>query len=215
MEIKVLKNILDANDQIAFNNQIQLNKNHVFALNIMSSPGSGKTTMITKTINNLNHIIKIGVIEGDVASSIDAEKIANLSIPVVQINTGGSCHLNANSIQSALTNLPLDKINLLLIENVGNLICPGEFYLGENKKVVLLSVPEGDDKPYKYPLLFSIADVVIVTKIDLLPFFDFNLDQLIKTITNMNQSAQIFPISSKTGEGIDKWIDWLKSQIKK
>ena len=213
MEIKVLKDILDANEQMALSNRDLLEKQKILCLNIMSSPGSGKTTLIMETIKRIKDEYQIGVIEGDIASSIDAEKIASLSIPVVQINTGGGCHLDANSVKSALHNLPLSSIKLLLIENVGNLICPGEFNLGESKKIVLLSVPEGDDKPFKYPLIFSIADVVLITKIDLLPYFDFHLDNFIKVVTDMNQKAKIFPLSSKTGEGIQAWIDWLKASL--
>ena len=170
MEIKVLKDILSANDQIAERNRALLDSKKVTVLNVMSSPGSGKTSLILETIRALKKKVRIGVIEGDIASSIDAQKVGQEKVPVVQINTGGECHLEAGQVGRALESLPLDKIDLLLIENVGNLVCPGEFKLGEDKKVLILSVPEGDDKVHKYPLLFSMADAIVISKIDLLPY---------------------------------------------
>jgi len=160
MEIKVLKDILGANDQIAAKNRELLDKNKVFAINVMASPGAGKTSFVLQTIKALKGKIKIGVIEGDIASSIDAETVAEEGVPVVQINTGGECHLEAIQIQNALNNLPLADIDLLLIENVGNLVCPAEFSLGEHLKILIASVPEGDDKPFKYPLMFNTVDAL-------------------------------------------------------
>ena len=180
----------------------------------MSSPGSGKTSLILQTINRLKQETRIAVIEGDVASSLDADKVHKQGVPVVQINTAGGCHLDANMMENALNNLPLEDIDLLFIENVGNLICPAEFALGEHKKVVLLSLPEGDDKPYKYPLMFAGADVVLINKIDLLPHLDFNIDSFCKAVTGLNPKVEIFQISCKTVEGLEQWTSWLLAQIK-
>lgn len=213
MEVKVLKNILSANDQIAAQNRQILDSKGIFAINIMASPGAGKTSFLLETIKRLKTKYKIGVIEGDVASRIDADRISQEKIPVIQINTGGECHLDANMTSTALGNLPLDKIKLLFIENVGNLICPGEFQLGENKKVLIASVPEGDDKPYKYPLMFHIADVIILNKIDLLPYVRFSIDNFTKGVRELNQQAEIIPVSCTTGEGIEKWIAWLLTTL--
>ncbi len=206
MEIKVLKDILGANEAIARKNRDRLDSHGILTINIMSSPGAGKTSLILQTINRLKPKTRMAVIEGDVASSIDADKVNQQGVPVIQINTGGGCHLDANMTERALDNLPLEEIDLLLIENVGNLICPAEFNLGEHKKVMLLSMPEGDDKPHKYPLMFSEADVVLVNKIDLLPYLDFNLDAFHKVVTGLNPKVKIFPVSCKTGEGLDAWF---------
>ncbi|MFH0768198.1 MAG: hydrogenase nickel incorporation protein HypB [Chloroflexota bacterium] len=214
MEIKVLQDILSANDTIAKRNQERLDKHGILTINVMSSPGAGKTSLILQTINGLKPKIRVAVIEGDVASRIDADKVHQQGVPVVQINTGGGCHLDANMTENALNNLPLEEADLLLIENVGNLICPAEFALGEHKRVMLLSVPEGDDKPYKYPLMFTEADVVLVNKVDLLPYLDFNIDAFYKVVTGLNPKAKIFPVSCKTGEGLEAWLSWLKDQIK-
>jgi hydrogenase nickel incorporation protein HypB len=180
----------------------------------MSSPGAGKTSLILKTISQLNLKIKITVIEGDVASSVDAEKISELGAAVVQINTAGGCHLDANMIENALNNLPLEDTDLLLIENVGNLICPVEFALGEHKRVVISSLPEGDDKPIKYPAMFADADVVLINKIDLQPYLDFNIDSFQKTVTGLNPKVRIFPVSCQTGKGLEAWFSWLEAAAK-
>lgn len=214
MEIKVIQNILSANDAIAGKNQELLKKNNVLAVNIMSSPGAGKTSLILQTIDSLKPEANIAVIEGDIASRIDADKVHEQGVPVVQINTDGGCHLEANMTEDALSSLPLKEIDLVLIENVGNLVCPAEFKLGEDKKVMLLSIPEGDDKPYKYPLMFAESDAVLINKIDLLPYLDFNVDAFTKAVTGMNPKAKIFPVSCKTGEGLDAWVSWLKKAIK-
>jgi hydrogenase nickel incorporation protein HypB len=209
MEVKVLKDILGANDQIAQRNRMLLDEKEIFAINLMSSPGAGKTSLVLETIKKLKGKVQIGVIEGDVRSSLDAEKVSEEKVPVVQINTGGECHLDANMINRALDSLVLEDIKLLLIENVGNLICPGEFELGVHKKVLLSSLPEGDDKPYKYPLMFHIADVVLVNKIDLSPYLKFDLDNFSKGVRGINQNAELFQISCTTGQGIENWISWL------
>ncbi len=213
MEVKVLKNILSANDQIAARNRELLDSKGIFTINIMSSPGAGKTSLLLETIKRLKDRFKIGVIEGDISSRIDADRIAQEGVPAVQINTGGECHLDANMTGTALANMPLDKINLLFIENVGNLICPGEFQLGENKKVLISSVPEGDDKPYKYPLMFHIADVIVLNKIDLLPYVRFNMENFTKGVKALNQNAEIIQVSCVTGEGLDKWVAWLLANV--
>ena len=214
MEIRVLKDILSANDAIARRNRDRLDKLGILAINIMASPGAGKTSLVLQTIKRLKSTTKIVVIEGDVASRIDADKVHEQGVPVIQINTGGGCHLDANMTENALNNLPLEGIDLLLIENVGNLICPAEFALGEHKRVMLLSMPEGDDKPHKYPLMFSEADVVLINKVDLLPYLDFNVDAFAKTVTGLNPKAKIFQVSCKTGEGLEPWFSWLAGEIK-
>jgi hydrogenase nickel incorporation protein HypB len=213
MEIKVLKDILSANDQTAGRNRALLDLKEVTAFNIMSSPGSGKTSLILETIRVLKKQVRIGVIEGDIASTIDAQKVVQEKVPVVQINTGGECHLEAGQVGRALESLPLDKIDLLLIENVGNLVCPGEFKLGEHKKVLILSVPEGDDKIHKYPLLFSIADAIVISKTDLLPYARFDIPGFLKALKGMNRRAKIFQVSCTTREGIGEWAEWVRSSM--
>jgi hydrogenase nickel incorporation protein HypB len=215
MEIKVLKNILGANDQIAAKNHELLDVHKVFAVNIMASPGAGKTSVVVQTIRALKRKVKIGVIEGDIASSIDAETVAKEGVPVVQINTGGECHLESFQIQNALNNMPLADIDLLLIENVGNLVCPAEFSIGEDLKVLIASVPEGDDKPFKYPLMFNMVDVLVLNKIDLLPYVKFNVDAYTKTVKNINAKAKIFKVSCTTGEGVQTWAKWLATRMKR
>jgi len=214
MKVKVLKNILDANQQIASRNQQMLDSKGVLAINIMSSPGAGKTSLILHTINRLKDKVRVGVIEGDIASSIDADRISEAGVPVVQINTGGECHLDANMVGNALDSLSLDEIDLLLIENVGNLICPAEFKTGAHKRVMLLSLPEGDDKPYKYPLMFTESEVIIVNKVDLLPVLDFDFTAFHHVVTGLNPGVRIFRLSCRTGEGIEQWTSWLESELK-
>lgn len=215
MKIKVLKNIASANDSIAGKNQEILNKYGVTAINIMSSPGAGKTSFILQTIDRLREKLKIAVIEGDVASKVDADKIDAQGIPVVQINVGGSCSLEAHMISSALEKMALKGLDMLIVENVGNLICPAEFDLGEHKKVVIASLPEGDDKPVKYPLIFSEANAVIINKMDLAPYLDFNVQNFRKVVTGLNPDVKIFQVSCKTGDGLKEWCQWLLKQTKK
>jgi len=215
MKVKVLQNILDANNQIANRNLKTLDSHQIFALNIMSSPGAGKTSFILQTIARLKDKVKIAVIEGDIASTIDADRISDTGVPVVQINTGGACHLDANMLSNALDSLELENIDLLLIENVGNLVCPAEFRLGEHKRVALLSIPEGDDKPHKYPLMFTESEVIIINKIDLLPLLDFDFASFRRAVTGLNPKVRLFQVSSKTGDGFDEWITWLETELKK
>jgi hydrogenase nickel incorporation protein HypB len=215
MEIKVVKDILDANERMAQRNRKLFDGNNLFAVDLMSSPGAGKTSLILQTLKNLKGKVKIGVVEGDVSSSLDAEAIGKEGVPVVQINTGGGCHLDANMLSTALDDMPLKELQLLFIENVGNLICPAEFTLGEHIRVLISSVPEGDDKPFKYPLMFNTVDAVLINKIDLLPHLKFDIDAFSRTVKGMNQKVAVFPISCTTGEGIEQWVSWLLSQMKR
>jgi len=217
MTVKVLtikEDILGINKEKAIKNRERLDRYHVLAINIMSSPGAGKTSLILQTINRLKSKTRVAVIEGDIASQIDADKVFQHGVPVIQINTAGGCHLDANMIEKALDNLPLEKIDLLLIENVGNLVCPAEFALGEHRKVMLLSMPEGDDKPHKYPLMFTETDVVLVNKVDLLPYLDFNIAAFNQVVNGLNPRSKIFPVSCKTGEGLEAWFSWLEKETK-
>lgn len=213
MEIKVLKNILGANEQLAQKNRALLDKNNVFTVNMMSSPGAGKTSLILQTIKRLKGKTRIGVIEGDMRSSLDAEIIGKEGVPVIQINTGGECHLDANMVQNALGNMPLEDMELLFIENIGNLICPAEFTLGDHKKVIVSSIPEGHDKPLKYPLMFHEADIVLLNKIDLLPYVKFDLKTFSQAVRGISEKLEIIPISCTTGEGIEEWVSWLLAQM--
>jgi hydrogenase nickel incorporation protein HypB len=213
MEIKVIKDILGANEQIAARNRQLFDNNKVFAVNLMSSPGAGKTSLILATLKRLKGKIKLGVIEGDVSSSLDAEAVAKEGVPVIQINTGGGCHLDANMVFSALGSMPLEDIKLLLIENVGNLICPAEFALGEHRKVLISSIPEGDDKPFKYPLMFHEADAILINKIDLLPYLNFDVQAFSRVVKGVNEKVKLIPISCVTGQGIDEWVSWLLGQM--
>jgi hydrogenase nickel incorporation protein HypB len=214
MKITVLQNIMSANDQLAAKNKALLEQNKVLSINIMSSPGAGKTTLLLETIRRLKDKVKIAVIEADIASTIDADKIAKEGIPAVQINTGGQCHIDANMVGNALEKLSLKDIQLLFIENVGNLICPADFRIGTRKSVMLLSIPEGDDKPFKYPLMFSTVDAVIISKMDYLPLSDFNLKTFTKAVTGMNPEVKLFQVSAKTGDGMQAWTGWLESLLK-
>ena len=207
--ITIKENILAANAERAEKNRQLLDSHHVRMLNLMSSPGSGKTSLILQTIHRLRSKYRIAVIEGDIASSIDADAVARHNIPAIQINTGGGCHLDAQMIAKALTRLDLERIDLIFIENVGNLVCTADFDLGAHKEIVILSIPEGDDKPHKYPLIFVEADVVLLNKIDVIPYFDFKLDLFPEIIRGLNPAARIFPVSAKTGEGMDRWISWI------
>ena len=214
MEIKVLRDVLSANDGIARRNQNRLDKHGILTINLMSSPGAGKTSLIMQTIGKLKGKTRIAVIEGDIASTIDADKVSKQGVAVVQINTAGGCHLDANMTENALNNLPLNDIDLLFIENVGNLICPAGFALGEHKRAMLLSLPEGDDKPYKYPSMFTEADVVLINKVDLLPYLDFNVVSFTKAVSGLNPKVKIFQVSCKTGQGLEDWFSWLQNQMK-
>lgn len=212
-QISVKKNILGANSKLAEDVRSRLDGHDVRMVNIMSSPGSGKTSLITRTINRFKDIYRIAVIEGDIASSIDAEKISKLNVRAIQINTGGGCHLDANMIDKALSDLELDRLDLVFVENVGNLVCTADFDLGAHKNAVILSIPEGDDKPYKYPVIFMEADIVLINKIDVLPYFDFDLDSFPQIMRGMNPSATVLPISAKSGEGLDDWFSWIEREL--
>lgn len=213
MKIPIVENILSANDRLAEENARLLAEKDILAVNIMASPGAGKTSLIVHTIEALRNRARIGVIEGDVASRVDADTIEALGVPVVQINTGGTCHLDANMVHGSLDQLPLANLDLVLIENVGNLICPTDFALGERIKVMVSSIPEGDDKPYKYPAMFAAVQGLVVNKIDLLPYVEFDLEGFRRLVTGLNSGVRVFEVSCKTGEGIPAWADWLASAI--
>lgn len=209
MEIKVMKNIMHANQKLAEENRDFFSSKGIKAVNIMASPGSGKTSTILKLIDAFGDKAHVAVVEGDIASSIDAEKIDKLGNPVVQINTGGGCHLDANMIKSAIESLNLKDGAILFIENVGNLVCPSSFDLGEGIKMVIASVPEGHDKPYKYTSMFEAADIVVLNKMDLMPYIDFDRDSFYKGVKALNENAEVIEISCKTGEGIEKLAQWM------
>jgi hydrogenase nickel incorporation protein HypB len=212
-KIDIQTPILDLNEKLAAENRKLFDEKGVFVLDLMASPGAGKTSTILATIAALRDNYNIAVIEGDIASSVDAEKIKAHGIPAVQINTGGACHLEANMIKRAIDPLDLDALDLIIVENVGNLVCPTEFYLGEHAKVMILSIPEGHDKPYKYPNIFQISEAVILNKYDTLPVFDFDEDEFNGVVASLNPKAPIFKMSATKGEGVDAWARWLKARI--
>ena len=209
MKIPVVKQILNANDEVADRNREVLAAAGIFGLNLMASPGAGKTSLIMATLDRLGPDQRPGVIEGDLAASIDADKIAARDVPVVQINTGGGCHLDAPMIQSALSSLPLDEIDLLFVENVGNLVCPADFALGTHRNVVVASVPEGSDKPYKYPGMFAAAHAVVLNKADMIEVFEFDVDYFRRGLEMVNPGVPLFILSCKSGAGMDQWMGWL------
>jgi len=216
-KIEIVQNILEANESIASQNQRLLDEHKVFAINIMSSPGAGKTSLILQTIARLKDRLRIGVVEGDFASAIDADKVKDEAAAVVQITTRNmseQCALIANMVSHALKCLPLGDIDLLLIENVGNLLCPSEFVLGEHKRIVISSLPEGDDKPIKYPVIFAGADAVLINKLDFQSYVDFDIAAFEKALKGLNPEVKIFRISCKTGEGIEGWCSWLLDELK-
>jgi hydrogenase nickel incorporation protein HypB len=208
-EISVQKRILSANDEVAAENRARLGEFAILAVNVMASPGAGKTSVILATAARLPQDVRPAVIEGDLASSIDTEKMLAAGIPATQINTGGNCHLDAPMIRAALPTLPLDEVDLLFIENVGNLVCPAEFDLGAERAVVIASVPEGHDKPYKYPGMFAAADAVVLNKSDLAAYFDFDVDYFRRGVAMVNPDAPVFVLSCRTGEGLEDWLAWL------
>jgi hydrogenase nickel incorporation protein HypB len=207
--LPVVEEILSANDLIAAENRRVLDAHKVVAVNVMASPGAGKTSLILRSIEALGNRVQVGVIEGDIAGRVDADKVANTGTPVVQINTGGGCHLDAPQVQSALAELPLDSIDLLFIENVGNLVCPTGFALGEHLNMMIAHVAEGDDKPIKYPGMFTMVDALVLNKVDLMPYIDFCLQDFLTAVRALNPDAPIFQVSCTTGEGIEAWTDWL------
>jgi hydrogenase nickel incorporation protein HypB len=213
VKISVVKNILEANQRIAEENRRRFSQNKLLVINFMSSPGAGKTSLLEKTILALKDDFRIGVIEGDIQSTYDAERIDQTGAPVVQINTGGACHLDSNMVEEALQNLDLARLDLLFIENVGNLVCPADFNLGEDLKAVILSVSEGDDKPLKYPLMFHVSNLLLINKIDLLPYCECNLDLIEERARKVNPNLTLFRVSCRTGEGLDLWTGWLRGKL--
>lgn len=216
-KVDIGKKILSANEEYALKNSRFLAEHRILCLNIISSPGSGKTTILVRTINELKDKIKVGVIEGDIQTDIDAERIRATQAAVIQINTNGACHLSAAQISGALGNLPMDDLSLIFVENVGNLVCPSAFELGENGKIAVLSVPEGDDKPAKYPAIFAKSKALLINKIDLLEAgaqVDFDIERVKVDARKLNKGLEIFPISAKTGEGMTGWYDWLIKSLK-
>ena len=213
MKVSVVKNVLDANDRIAAQNRELFDKNKVYVINLMSSPGAGKTSLVERTILALRDKYRIGVIEGDIQDTYDADRIAKLNIPVVQINTGGACHIDGNMIREALPTFDLSKTDLLIVENVGNLVCPAEFKIGENVKIMLLSTPEGADKPAKYPLMFQESAALLINKIDLMPYVDFDLEKAKHDALSLHQDLKLFEVSCKAATGLDGWIAWLTQRI--
>jgi len=212
--VDVGKKILIANEEYALKNSQFLAEQKKLCLNMISSPGSGKTTILVRTISELKNRIKIGVIEGDIQTDIDAKRIRATKAPAVQIETGGSCHLSAAQVSGALKNLPVSDLDLIFIENVGNLICPSAFELGEWGKIVVLSVTEGDDKPAKYPTIFAKSKVLLINKIDLLTQVDFDIERVKADARKLNKDIEIFPVSAKTGQGMAEWYNWLKESVK-
>jgi len=212
-KVRVVEEALDANNTIAAANRADFDRHDVTVLNLMSAPGAGKTSLLERALAEPIEGVRVGVLEGDVQGSLDAERLAGAHVPVVQLNTdpgfGGECHLDANMVRSAIPALPLAEIDLLVIENVGNLVCPALFDLGEQARVVIVSVTEGDDKPQKYPHMFRVADVLLINKIDLLPYVRFDMDRCIASARDINPSAQVLRLSAETGEGMSGWYDWL------
>lgn len=214
MKVSVVRNILEANERIAAQNKALFDENKIFVVNLMSSPGAGKTSLLERTIDTLKEEIRIAVIEGDIQSSQDAERVAEKGIPVVQINTGGACHLDGNMIRDTFGEFNFKELDLLVVENVGNLVCPAEFRVGEDFKAMILSVAEGDDKPSKYPLMFHESKVLLINKIDLLPYVDCSLEKVRQDALKINPDLIIFEVSCKTGQGLNGWYDWLRNEVK-
>lgn len=212
--IEIKQSVFEDNDADANRLREELRQENTFLLNLMSSPGSGKTTTLTKTINELKDEFRIGVMEADIDSDVDAQTISSTGAKVIQLHTGGMCHLDADMTRQGIKELGTENIDLVILENVGNLVCPAEFDTGSTKNAMILSVPEGDDKPLKYPLMFSICDVLLINKIDVLEYFDFNIDLCTQRAKKLNPNIKVIPISARTGEGISEWTDWLRKQVK-
>ncbi len=213
MKIPVIRKILEKNEERATELRERFDKNNTLVLNLISSPGAGKTTLLVRTLSALKDQFKMGVIEGDIQTTADAERIAQTGVQTVQINTEGACHLDSNMIYAATQKMDLGGLDILFVENVGNLVCPAEFKVGEDFKIALLSIPEGDDKPEKYPLLFSEAKVLLLNKIDLLPYLDFDVEKVKRVVKTLNKDIEIFMVSAKTGQGFDEWLTWLKNRV--
>ena len=212
--IQVIENILNANDRIALENRQILDHAGVFSLNFMASPGAGKTSLIEQTVKRLRNTLRIAVIDGDIATSLDADRAANAGAVAVQINTGGECHLDAVMLHEALPSLDLKNLDLLIVENVGNLVCPANFSLGTHKSILIASIPEGDDKPHKYPGMYRGVDALVINKVDLLPYIPFKMDFFKQGVEILNPNLVTFPLSCQTGEGLQPWFDWLTEQVK-
>ena len=212
--IEIKQSIFADNDRDAEKLREELKEKGTFLLNLMSSPGAGKTTTLSRTIEALKDELKIGVMEADIDSDVDAKTIAGLGVKAIQLHTGGMCHLDADMTRQGLRALEVDEVDLAILENVGNLVCPAEFDTGAVKNAMILSVPEGDDKPLKYPLMFSVCDVVLINKIDVLPYFDFDMDKVKEYIAMRNPNAKVIPICAKTGEGVEEWTRWLAQEVK-
>ena len=213
--IPVVEKILSANDQLAQNNRSRFEEAGIFAVNLMASPGAGKTSLIEHTVQALAPNFRLAAIDGDIATSIDADRAAAAGATAVQINTGGECHLDAVMLEGALNQLDLKQLDLLLVENVGNLVCPANFKLGTHKNILIASIPEGDDKPYKYPGMYQDVDALVINKIDLLPYIPFDMDYFRKGVQILNPDLVTFPISCITKEGLDEWIEWLSQHVKR
>lgn len=213
MEIKIVKQILEWNEDVSDKVKETLSEKKVCLVNVMGSPGAGKTSLITDIINRLRDTYKIGVIEGDIAGAIDADKIDKMGIPVVQLQTDGACHIEAMSIQHMLSFFNLDELDVLFVENIGNLVCPAEFNIGEDFRVAILSVPEGDDKVEKYPLMFATCDGLVMNKYDMKQYFDFDDKRVERNVLDLNGKAKVFRVSTKTGEGAEDFIEWLSARI--
>ena len=215
MEIKVLHQVMDWNEDVSEEVKKTLSSHHICMINVMGSPGAGKTSLITSLINKLGKDWRAGVIEGDIAGQIDAERIADLGVPAVQLNTDGACHIEAMSIQHILPELPLDDLDVIFVENIGNLVCPAEVRIGESLRITILSIPEGDDKVEKYPLMFTDTDCLVLNKYDMLPYFDFDEARVQANYETVNPGAPLFRISSRTGDGIQELADFISEQIRK
>ena len=212
--IDIKEEILSENKGLAEKIRKSLSEKNVLLINIMGSPGSGKTSLILKTLEEIGSNYKIAVIEADIDSVIDAERVSRINVPVVQLRTGGFCHVDANMVEKAIESLSLDELDLLILENVGNLVCPAESDTGALKNIAILSVPEGDDKPLKYPLMFAVSDVIVINKIDYLHYEDFNTEKVMENIKTLKRDTEIFRLSCKTGEGLEHWLNWLEREIK-
>ena len=215
VRVPIVENILNANDRLAEENRTCLESAGVFSINIMASPGAGKTSLIEQTLPRLKGKLRVAVVDGDIATSIDADRAAQAGAQAaIQVNTGGDCHLDAVMLRGALEQLDLTQFDLLIVENVGNLVCPASFKLGTDKSVLIASIPEGDDKPYKYPGMYRGVDALVINKIDLLPYVPFKMDYFERGVEVLNPGVVTFPLSAKTGEGMDAWMDWLLGQVK-
>ena len=214
MEIKVLHQVMDWNEDVSEEVKGTLAEHHICMVNVMGSPGAGKTSMITALIGKLRDTFRVGVIEGDIAGQVDAERIASLGVPAVQLNTDGACHIEAMSIQHILPELPLEDLDVIFVENIGNLVCPAEFRIGESLRITILSIPEGDDKVEKYPLMFTDTDCLALNKYDMLPYFDFDEERVLANYGTVNPGAPLFRISSRTGDGMEELADFIAAQIR-